>query len=392
VTTQRLQLAEPPDYSIPIAPELRETFRVLDVVATGWIVVASFSVATPPTTPTQGDAYLVPAGATGAWAGHQNHLTIFTPVGWIFRPPRYGWIAVVTDDNEPYGRVLQYSGTAWELWLLPASALSFDTTDTDFVSTNLQALMVEINGRLVAAEDAIDDHEIRITDLEALSGGGGSNVTPDTHPGTPNAADDEFEGGALDTTGARFTGATAWTWRNQGAASAVLTAGSLVLTAPASGTDNQRIIEQVIPAGAWTYRCKITAPSSGSYYIAGLMLLVNASGKLIYFALTNNGGYKIAVAGFTNVTTYGGYLPVSTDFATTLGPVTAPKYFELVFNGTTTWTFSVSVSGATGSFVQIYSANVNTAFLGAAPDRIGFICDSRTTITALVADWFRRIA
>jgi hypothetical protein len=166
VTTQRLLLAEPPDSSIPTAaPDLRETFRVLDVVGSGWIVVLSFTTLAPPLVPQQGDAYLVPAGATGAWSGHQNHLAIFTPTGWIFRSPRFGWIAVIVDQNAPYGRVLQYTGTEWTGWILPASQVSFSVAGTDFVSTTLQALMLEINLRFLS-------NETRLDVLEAGGGGG----------------------------------------------------------------------------------------------------------------------------------------------------------------------------------------------------------------------------
>jgi hypothetical protein len=205
VTTARLLLAEPPDSSIPIAAELRETFRVLDVVATGWIVVLSFTTTAPPSAPNQGDAYLVPAGATGAWAGHQNHVAIFTPVGWIFRSPRPGWIAVIADQNLPYGRVLQYSGTAWTGWILPASQVSFDPSPTSFVSTDLQSLMEEINARFIADEanadalqDELDNHETRIDALEA-AGGGGSGFT--------NVVTQSF---AVNTTGFTSNGSGTW--------------------------------------------------------------------------------------------------------------------------------------------------------------------------------------
>lgn len=168
MTTQRLLLSEPPDASIPTAAAgLRETFRVLDVVGSGWIVVLSFTTAAPPSTPQQGDAYLCPAGASGAWEGHQNHLAIYTPVGWIFRSPRYGWIAVVVDQNTPYGQVLEYTGIAWTEWVLPAAQVSTSSVGVDFVSTSLSALIVEMNLRFLAAEARLDV-------LEAGGGGGGS--------------------------------------------------------------------------------------------------------------------------------------------------------------------------------------------------------------------------
>jgi hypothetical protein len=218
------------------------------------------------------------------------------------------------------------------------------------------------------------------------------NTTPDTHPATPTVWDDEFEyGTALDTTGARFAGANAWSWVNQGSATGVVTQGSLALTVPPGASDNQRLVVQSTPvSGAWAFTTKMTAPSAGSYYIAGMVLYVAASGKLIVFCNTNNSAYKIEVAGYTNTTTYGGYLPVSSDLSAYTGAVANPRYFQLTYDGSVTWSFNISVSGVPGTFINVYSANVNTAFLGAAPDHIGLIADSRTVSTTAAVDWFRR--
>lgn len=169
MTTPRLQLAEPPDASIPtIAAELRDTFRVLDVVASGWIAVVSATTTDPPAVLTQGLAYLVPEGATGAWIGHAKHIAIVTPTGWLFRAPRAGWIAVVLDQNAPGGRVLEYTGTQWTLWVLPSEQVSIDLGATDFISTDLTDLVAEINARFLS-------DETRISTLEAGGGGGGGS-------------------------------------------------------------------------------------------------------------------------------------------------------------------------------------------------------------------------
>lgn len=198
-------LAEPPDSSIPTAAaELRETFRVLDVVGAGWIAVLSFTTAAPPGSPQQGDAYLCPASATGIWAGHQNHLAIFTAVGWIFRSPRLGWIAVVLDQNTPYGQVLEYTGTQWEPWALPSSQVIVQQgSPTHFLSTNLTALVAEIGARFLAGEQVdadqqteLDDHEARIATLEAAGGGGGGMA------GYPGTVDDLLFWTAFDVTAA----------------------------------------------------------------------------------------------------------------------------------------------------------------------------------------------
>lgn len=263
MTTQRLLLVEPPDSSIPIAPEMRETFRVLDVVASGWIVVLSYTTTAPPASPNQGDSYLVPASATGDWLGHQNHLAIFTANGWIFRAPRFGWIAVVADENDPYGLVVQYNSTDWVEWLLPAEQVEFTTTGTDFVSTNLQDLMIEINLRLVAAETSVNDHEDRITAIEDEIGGGGSltslatEILADTPTGYWKL--NEESGDFADSSGNGFTLTASGTIRYQQSALELRT--SDLYAHFESGAGAQR-------AGA----LGLTLPLTGDWTIEGIML------------------------------------------------------------------------------------------------------------------------
>lgn len=53
--------------------------------------VESNIVSAPPGSPTVGQMWLVPAGATGAWAGHATQLAIRTGGGWSFQTPAGGW-------------------------------------------------------------------------------------------------------------------------------------------------------------------------------------------------------------------------------------------------------------------------------------------------------------
>lgn len=63
----------------------------------------SRAVATPPASPAAGDTYIVPAGATDAWAGLEGRVVVWvpgTPAGaWANATPRLGWVAYVEDEE-----------------------------------------------------------------------------------------------------------------------------------------------------------------------------------------------------------------------------------------------------------------------------------------------------
>lgn len=64
----------------------------------------------PPETPTHGDAYIVGAGATGDWDGHDDDVAIYDTGDWVFGTPRGGWTAVVLDEKKVVG---YFEGEGW---------------------------------------------------------------------------------------------------------------------------------------------------------------------------------------------------------------------------------------------------------------------------------------
>ncbi len=68
--------------------------------------VLSRSVTTPPdpgdspATVVFGDAYLVPAGATDDWAGHEDEVALYTARGWVYKTGAHGDILMVEDEGE----------------------------------------------------------------------------------------------------------------------------------------------------------------------------------------------------------------------------------------------------------------------------------------------------
>jgi hypothetical protein len=77
----------------------------------GWTtVVISASVGTPPSSPATGDTYVIPAGATGVWAGHAQQFTSWNGSAWEFMLPPNGYATWVDDVNQVY----VFNNSTWE--------------------------------------------------------------------------------------------------------------------------------------------------------------------------------------------------------------------------------------------------------------------------------------
>lgn len=66
-------------------------FNVLAAVASGNKVV-NMTTTTPPGSPSEGDAYVIPAGSspTGAWSGQAGKVAYYYGGGWLFVAPKSG--------------------------------------------------------------------------------------------------------------------------------------------------------------------------------------------------------------------------------------------------------------------------------------------------------------
>lgn len=104
--------------------ELLRFFRSIDLLVQPH--VKSATTTTPPTTPADGDAYIIPDGATGEWAGNSGKLARWTaklpkPTPWVDAPaaqwefisPKLNWRFAV-DDAATAGQVYRYTGATWE--------------------------------------------------------------------------------------------------------------------------------------------------------------------------------------------------------------------------------------------------------------------------------------
>lgn len=91
---------------------LMAQFRGLDLLVQA--TVASMTETTPPPTPAEGDAYIIPTGATGSWFGHTNDIARWSNVNsfWEFFTPKRNWVFGV-DDEGTDGVMKRFDGTDW---------------------------------------------------------------------------------------------------------------------------------------------------------------------------------------------------------------------------------------------------------------------------------------
>ncbi|PKP96983.1 MAG: hypothetical protein CVT74_15460 [Alphaproteobacteria bacterium HGW-Alphaproteobacteria-13] len=73
------------------------------------LCVESGPAATPPSTPVEGQCWIVAGGATGAWSGQGGAIALWTGGGWRFAAPRGGMRAVRLSD----GAILRFDGGVW---------------------------------------------------------------------------------------------------------------------------------------------------------------------------------------------------------------------------------------------------------------------------------------
>lgn len=76
--------------------------------------VLSMTETAPPGTPDDGDAYIIPSGASGAWFGHTNKIARWSAVEglWELFTPKRNWVFGV-DDEGADGVMKRFNGTAW---------------------------------------------------------------------------------------------------------------------------------------------------------------------------------------------------------------------------------------------------------------------------------------
>ncbi|WKB50767.1 DUF2793 domain-containing protein [Eleftheria terrae] len=63
------------------------------------LAVKDRDLTTPPAAPVEGERYLIPAAATGAWAGKAGQIAVRIGASWEYHVPRPGWLCFIEDES-----------------------------------------------------------------------------------------------------------------------------------------------------------------------------------------------------------------------------------------------------------------------------------------------------
>lgn len=220
-----------------------------------------------------------------------------------------------------------------------------------------------------------------------VGGGGSSNVEPPSHPSSPFATNDEFEGTSLD---------PKWTQVNMGGTTLTFDHGAAIFHNTGGG--QPVAIVQAVPAGAWVYQVRTkrfwsNTGSSGTG--VGFMLYNSGTTKNINIMMDDASGPFVGY-NFTNPTTFASTIFTGQTWSTTLP--TGFNYdndwtwMRLTYNGTNTYSLSASWSGYEATFVPIgTSLTWDNTFIGSTT-HIGPIFNNNATGGYGIYDHFRRIS
>ncbi|MEM1039147.1 MAG: DUF2793 domain-containing protein [Pseudomonadota bacterium] len=151
-----------------------EAIRRLDALV--HVSAMSRTVTQPPETPGDGQRYIVPVGAEGAWAQQDHALAAWQDDAWAFYPPQLGWMCWLADEEKH----VVWNGSAWIDAVDVGSALNSlselgvnataDTTNRLAVSSHSVLLDHAGQGHQTKINKATDVHTASLLFQTAYSG------------------------------------------------------------------------------------------------------------------------------------------------------------------------------------------------------------------------------
>lgn len=124
-----------------------EALTLLDALVQ--LSVKGRTLLNPPVSPTEGDRWIVPAGATGAWTSHTGKVALWKDSLWRFFPPREGWLAFVEDEG-----TVVYAAGGWQSFIVltvNGAGLGMDIREEEVVCSGTSvATTIVIPARSIA--------------------------------------------------------------------------------------------------------------------------------------------------------------------------------------------------------------------------------------------------
>lgn len=147
---------------------VNENTRWLEFFAAGGRITDRDDTA-PPVSPVDGEAYLVKATGTGAWAGHDGDIALYISNAWAFKEAVVGMMLYVIDE----AAAIVFNGTTWDvlstggtITAANASEVNTGTNTTKFVNPDalagsnfgiktVEVLLADPGGSAVTTGDGI---------------------------------------------------------------------------------------------------------------------------------------------------------------------------------------------------------------------------------------------
>jgi hypothetical protein len=124
-----------------------DALRILDALVQ--LAVLDRDLTAPPSSPTEGQRWIVKTGASGAWAGHDHAVGAWQDGGWQFSAPQAGWLAFVVDE----GALVIWDGAAWsDLFSVIGSIQNLVHLGVGTTADATNPLSAKLNNALFAAK------------------------------------------------------------------------------------------------------------------------------------------------------------------------------------------------------------------------------------------------
>jgi len=172
-------------------------YRVPNILGFEWQKsVLDKDLATPPSSPNEGDRYLIASDATDDWSGHDGDITWYENGAWYFIPKKEGMFVYVKDEDKLY----YYNGSSWQEFA-SGSGSNADTLD-GYDTGQWNAIPVIRNDGVMEVGKFIDfhlsadstaDYEPRLTatgqDLELWNSNGHHKIWHSGNDGSGSGLD-----------------------------------------------------------------------------------------------------------------------------------------------------------------------------------------------------------